>query len=192
MAGPFVVNRNAAVIGAPAQRVFDYVADMARHGEWNPEPDFRVTEHTQVPMGVGSVFRREKNGIMRGPLMMSGGMSDNPLRLVKSMTITAYEPYHTLVFETTHTYNNLVVSADKLSFDLRQETEGTRVTMLSEVEAMVPGGFMGPAYAMRVARGIIERLALGKLAGRSPKLTPGPQLSRIKQMMETGKISGRI
>ncbi len=192
MAGPFEVSRNAVVIDAPAERVFEYVADMTRHGEWNPEPGFEVTAFPSEPPTVGSVFRREKRGVMRGPLIIRGGMSDNPVRLVKTMIVTALEPHSNLAFETSNSYNNLLVSKDRISFEFRQEMEGTRVIMVSQVEALVPGAFMGPAYAMRVARGFLMRILGGKLSDSSPKLPAGPHLSRIKEMIETGVMVTRI
>ncbi len=191
MAGPFEVSRNAVVIDAPAERVFDYVADMTRHGEWNAEPDFEVTAFPSEPPTVGSVFRREKRGVMRGPLVIRGGMSDNPVRMVKTMIVTEYEPHSRLTFETSNSYNNLLVSRDRISFELRQEVEGTRVIMVSQVEALVPGAFMGPAYAMRIARGFLARVLGGKPSDNAPKLPAGPHLSRVKEMMETGKITTR-
>ena len=192
MAGPFVVSRNGAVIGAPPQQVFEYLADMTRHGEWSLETDFQTTSPPLEQPGVGSVFRREKDGVMRGPLIVRGGMGDNPVRVVKTMTITAYEPYCSLVFETRNSYNGLLVSIDKVSFDLMQEAEGTRVTMVSEVEAMVPGGFMGPVYAIRVARAAFDRILRRRFSDRFSNMPPGPHLSRIKEMLETGKITSRI
>ena len=192
MAGPFEMSRNAVVIDAPAERVFEYVADMTRHGEWNPEPDFEVTAFPEEPPHVGAVFRRQKMGVMRGPLIIRGGMSDNPVRLVKTMTVTALEPHSRLAFDTSNSYNDLLVSIDKISFEFRQETEGTRVIMISRVEALVPGAFMGPAYAMRIARGFFTRILGGKLTDSAPKLPAGPHLSRIKEMIETGKAVTRI
>ena len=191
MAGPFVVDRNGVVIDAPAQQVFEYLSDMARHVEWNLEPDFLVTASPQHPPGPGALLRRERSGVMRGPLIIRGAMGDNPVRLVKTMTITVHEPNSVLVFETRNSYNNLLVSIDKISFELQEEMAGTRVYMLSEVEAMVPGGFMGPAYAMRVAKGLLSRFLGGKDQGYSPSLPAGPHLSRVKEMMETGKITTR-
>lgn len=192
MAGPFVVSRNGAVIGAPPQQVFDYLADMTRHGEWIPDAGFRVISPPLEQPGVGSVFRQEKNGVIRGPLLVRGGMGDNPLRVVKAVTITAYEPYCTLVFETRNSYNGLLVSIDKVSFDLQEEAGGTRVTMVSEVEAMVPGGFMGPVYAIRVVKAALGRFLGRRFAGILSGTSPGPYLPRIKEMVETGKITRRI
>ena len=62
MAGPFVVARNGVVIDAPAQRVFDYLADMTLHGEWNPEPDFQVTGQSRCSTrrGYGMAAGKER------------------------------------------------------------------------------------------------------------------------------------
>ena len=192
MAGPFVVDRNQVVIGAPAKRVFDYLADITRHGEWNQDPGYRERILTDGPLGLGSVLRREKDGVMRGPLLIRGGMGDNLVRVVKTTTVTGYEPHAGLVFETSNSYNGLLVSKDKLTFHLQEEMEGTRVTMVSEVEAMVPGGFMGPVYAIRVVRAVFERL-LGKwLKSLSPRMPVGPFLPRIKEAVEKGNIAAEI
>ena len=191
MAGPFEVSRNGVVIDAPAQRVFDYVADMTRHDEWNPEPGFVATAFPPEPPSVGSVFRREKTGVMRGPLIVRGGMSDNPVRLVKTMTVSVYEPSRRLAFDTANSYNNLLVSIDKVSFDFQEEMEGTQVLMVSQVEALVPGAFMGPAYAMRIVRAFFVRILGERWGGGPSKLPAGPHLPRIKEMVETGKIVSR-
>jgi uncharacterized membrane protein len=42
-------------INAPAGRVFDYVADFTRHGEWAGN-DLEVTKSSDGPVAVGSTF----------------------------------------------------------------------------------------------------------------------------------------
>ena len=42
-------------IDAPADRVYDYVADFTRHGEWGGH-GLQVTKTTEGPVAVGSVF----------------------------------------------------------------------------------------------------------------------------------------
>ena len=42
-------------IDAPASRVFDYVADFTRHGEWGGH-DLVVTKSSDGPVAVGSTF----------------------------------------------------------------------------------------------------------------------------------------
>lgn len=188
MAGPFVIGRHGAVIGAPPRQVFDYLADMARHREWSGEENFQVTARPEGPPRVGSVYRRERTGQMLAPLAVRGGMGDSQVTVVKTMTITDHEPYLALAFETRNSYNGLLHSVERMSFELRQETEGTRVTMVTEVEAMVPSAFIGPVYAMRVFRAVFERLFGGLFA----KMVAGPHLPRIKELLETGEIAGEI
>ena len=189
MAGPFVVARNQVVIGAPARRVFEYLADITRHSEWNQDPGYRERILTEGSLGLGSALRREKQGVMRGPLLIRGGMGDNLVRIVKIITVTGYEPHHGLVFETSNSYNGLLVSKDKASFHLQEEMEGTRITLVSEVEAMVPGGFMGPVYAIRVVRAFLERVLGRWLSPRLTRAPPGPFLPLIKQAVEKGSVS---
>ncbi len=193
MAGPFVVGRHGVVIGAPPQQVFDYLADMARHVEWNGEVEFHVTARPEGTPRLGSVYSRELTGEMGGYLMLGatwGG--DNKVTVVKITTIAVCEPYFGLVFETRNSYNGLLHSVEKVSFDLRQEIEGTMVTMVSEVEAMVPSAFIGPVYAIRAFRAAFDRLFGGLLSGLFPAMTAGPHLSRVKEMVERGEIAGRI
>ena len=192
MAGPFVVARNQVLIGAPARHVFDYLSDITRHNEWNQDPGYRETVMTEGPLGLGSVLRRERNGVMRGPLIIRGGMGDNPVQIVKTVTVTGHEPYSGLVFETSNSYNGLLVSKDKVSFHLQEEMEGTQVTMVSEVESMVPGGFMGPVYAIRVVRAALERVLGGLLGSRASRMSPGPYLPRVKEAVEKGQVTGDI
>lgn len=43
------------IIAAPASRVFDYVSDFARHGEWSGH-GLQVTKDTNEPVAVGSRY----------------------------------------------------------------------------------------------------------------------------------------
>lgn len=56
---------NSAVIAAPRERVFDYVADRENEREWNPECK-SVEKITDGPIGVGSRWRAQWKG---GPLV---------------------------------------------------------------------------------------------------------------------------
>jgi uncharacterized membrane protein len=42
-------------IQAPAAKVFDYVSDFTRHGEWSGH-ELQVTRTSEGPIGVGSTF----------------------------------------------------------------------------------------------------------------------------------------
>ena len=192
MAGPFQVGRNVVLIDAPAKRVFEYLADLNHVSEWTHEPDFRVTRAPEGPPGSGAVLRREYSGVMRGPLIIRGGMSDNPLRVEKVSSIPVYEPNATLVVETRNSYNGLLHSIEKFSFELHSEMDGTRVTMVSEIEPMVPSMFIGPVYAIRVVRNIFGRLFGGVLAGMFPHASVGPHLARIKEKTEAAESANMV
>ena len=194
MAGPFVVGRNRAIINAPAKQIFEYLSDLSHYGEWIGERDFRVTVLPEGPAAAGSQLRREMTGVMRGPLMVRGGMADNPLRVVKATTISAFEPHTTLVIETRNIYNSLLHSIEKYTFDIQPDLEpgshGTVVTMVSEVEPMVPSAFIGPVYAIRAVRGLFARLFGSRSSGLFAGATAGPHLSRIKEVTEAAQVPG--
>ena len=185
MAGPFVVSRNGAEIDAPPQQVFDYLADMTRHGEWNPDDGFRVTAPPEGQPCLGSVFSRERTGESQGPLAIRPGPGPASSVTVTLVTaITVYQPHGALTFETRASFNGLLYSIERMSFELQPAQGGTWVTRASEVEILVPSAFIGPVYAIRMVRA-----GFARLLGRT---TPGPQLSRVKEMMEAGKITRRI
>ena len=200
MAGPFVVARNSVVIDVPARQVFDYLADLSHLSQWIGEVDFRVTSSPERMAGPEALLRREKSGVMRGPLIVRGGMSDNPLRVVKVSTITVYEPYAALVVETRNSYNGLLHSIERFSFEFHPLSpfhgrngepgvDGTQVSMVSEIEPMVPSMYIGPVYAIRLVRSLFERLLRNRLGGLFTQETVGPQLSRVKDMTEAKAIT---
>lgn len=201
MAGPFVVARNSVVIDVPARQVFDYLADLSHLSQWTGEVDFRVTSSPERLAGPDALLRREKSGVMRGPLIVRGGMGDNPLRVVKVSTTTVYEPYAALALETRNSYNGLLHSIERFSFEFHPisplngrigdpEVIGTQVSMVSEIEPMVPSLYIGPVYAIRLVRVLFERLLRNHLGGFFAQATVGPQLSRVKQMTEARAITG--
>ena len=201
MAGPFVVARNSVVIDVPARQVFDYLADLSHLPQWTGEVDFRVTSSPERQAGPGALLQREKSGVMRGPLIIRGGMSDNPLRVVKVSTITVYEPYAALALETRNSYNGLLHSIERFSFEFRPisplnrrigdpEVNGTQVSMVSEIEPMVPSLYIGPVYAIRLVRALFDRLLRNRLGGLFAQASVGPQLSRVKEMTEAKAITG--
>jgi hypothetical protein len=53
------------VVKSPQGMVFDYVADVARHGEWASEPDhMRISAEKAGPPAVGSRYKAE--GVLNG------------------------------------------------------------------------------------------------------------------------------
>lgn len=192
MAGPFLVGRHSVVIDAPAQLVFDYLADLSRIIEWSGEPDFTITSVPTAPPQVGSQIRWEKTGVMQGPIILRGGMGESRVSLVKISSITEYLPTNSLVIETRNSYNGLLHSVEKFTFRLSEQAERTGVTMVSEVEAMVPSVFMGPVYAIRFVRGAMDRLMGRRLARLFPGSQVGRHLALVKEKTEAPRIAGTI
>ena len=74
------------VVKAPQGNVFDYVADVARHGAWASEPDhMKVSAEKAGPPAVGSRYKAE--GILNGKV--------NP----SVVTITALESPSRFAFD---------------------------------------------------------------------------------------------
>ncbi len=73
-----------ATIGAPAAKVFEYVSDIARHGEWAGDR-LEVQKTSEGPLGVGSTYScvGHQMGTHKGQI-----------------TVTQYEPSSRVVFET--------------------------------------------------------------------------------------------
>ena len=189
MAGPFQVGHNRVVIDAPARLVFDYLADLSHIMDWGGEPNFQITRMPDGPPAEGSLMLWERSGIMQGPLILRGGMGESRVTLEKRTTIALYCPHSSLVIETRNIYNGLLHSIERFKFEL-DELGGTQVSMVSEIEAMVPSIFIGPVYAIRVVRNIFGRLLGGRMAGFLPQATAGPHLSRVKDELETPRPAG--
>lgn len=72
-------------INAPAEKVFNYVADISKHGEWgNPSQKLQVKQTSSGPIGQGATF--ESVG------QQFGQQNDN-------VTITEYVPNQRVVYE---------------------------------------------------------------------------------------------
>ena len=72
-------------INAPAEKVFNYVADITKHGEWgNPGQKLQVEKTSAGPVGQGSTFK----SIGR----QFGTQND-------TVTITEYVPNQKVVYE---------------------------------------------------------------------------------------------
>jgi uncharacterized protein YndB with AHSA1/START domain len=73
-------------VNAPASRVFDYVADVSRHGEWGSADDhMKATAEKPGPPAVGSRYKAD--GLLNGRPNQS------------TVTITALEPPKRLAFD---------------------------------------------------------------------------------------------
>jgi uncharacterized protein YndB with AHSA1/START domain len=76
----------AVEVSAPPSKVFDYVADVSRHGEWGSADDhMKATAEKPGPPAVGSRYKAD--GLLNGKANQS------------TVTITAMEPPKRLAFD---------------------------------------------------------------------------------------------
>ena len=184
MGKTFLLSRKRVVIDSPPEQVFDYLSDMSRHGEWNPEEGFTVTLTPSGPAEVGSVSQRERNEYFQGPLV-PGGSTVRPVSVVKKVTLTALRPQRELVFETENRYNGLLHSAERVSFGFEPDGRATLVTMVTELESMTPVIYIGPFYLVYLVNRAVSGLLGGLIATVFPELNVGPHLSRVKVRLES-------
>ena len=94
-------------IGAPAEKVFKYVADISRHGEWAAHR-LEIEQSSQGPIAVGSTFTSvgHEMGTHRG-----------------QVTVTEFVPSSKLVFEAEDDTGRF-----RHHFLLQAEGGGTRLT----------------------------------------------------------------
>ena len=110
-------------VKAPQGKVFDYVADVARHGEWASEPDqMRVSAERAGPPTVGSRYKAE--GVLNGKV--------NP----SVVTVTELESPNRLAFDAEDSN-----SVFRHEFKFRPGEGGTNV---ERIVTMTKGPFYFP------------------------------------------------
>jgi uncharacterized protein YndB with AHSA1/START domain len=106
-------------INAPAEKVFNYVADISKHGEWgNPGQQLHAEKTSAGPIGQGATFKSTGKQF--------GTQND-------TVTITEYVPNERVVYESQGKAGHI-----RHSFRLSPAGGGTQVTKSFEV---VKAGF---------------------------------------------------
>lgn len=106
-------------INAPAEKVFNYVADISKHGEWgNPGQRLHVEKTSQGPIGQGSTFKSVGKQF--------GTQND-------TVTITEYVPNQRVVYESQGKAGHI-----RHSIDIAPSGSGVQVTKSFDV---VKAGF---------------------------------------------------
>ena len=107
------------VINAPAEKVFNYVADISKHGEWGqPSQKLQVEKTSEGPIGKGSTFKSTGRQF--------GTQND-------TVTITEYVPNEKVVYESQGKAGHI-----RHAFQLSPSGSGTEVTKSFDV---VKAGF---------------------------------------------------
>ncbi len=101
--------RQQITINAPAEKVFNYVADISKHGEWgNPGQQLHVEKTSQGPIGQGSTFKSVGKQF--------GTQND-------TVTITEYVPSQRVVYESQGKAGHI-----RHSFEIAPSGSGVQVT----------------------------------------------------------------
>lgn len=184
MSRPLLIGRKQARIMAPPGVVFRYLADLSRYAEWNPEPGWQASGARPASADFGAVYQREMQLQLPGTLMR-GASVVKPVEAVRTTAIAGYAPDARLTLGTKVRFNGLLHSSEWQTFELQPAPGGgCLVTLTEEIEPALPRMFLGPSYALRLARGVLERAFGGWLARYLPATTAGPELTRIKQQLE--------
>ena len=101
-------------INAPAEKVFNYVADISKHSEWgNPSQKLQVEKTSAGPIGQGSTFKSVGQQF--------GTQND-------SVTITEYTPTQKVVYESQGKAGHI-----RHAFQIAPSGGGVQVTKSFEV-----------------------------------------------------------
>ncbi len=138
-------------IKAPQTRVFDYIADISRHGEWGSADDkMKVAAEKPGPPAVGARYKAE--GVLNGKVNQS------------VVTMTAYEPSKRIAFDAED--SNSVFHHE---FIFTPDGGGTRV---ERRVTMTKGPFYFP-IVLSIFRGTVVKNYNAAMANAKAKLESG-------------------
>ncbi len=187
MLGPMVNPRSGpqrwVLINASPEAVFNYLADLPNHGEWDAQTGFRVVQVSDEPVAEGSVCLRERMETFQAPILRGGSIA-SPVSWVRSLTVTGCVPNTALDFETRILFNGLEFGAESVSFRLFPDGAGTQLVMTSSRSAHMPGLFHVIKLVTELAQDLASRLFVGWLFRLFPRLRSNGQLTRIKAEVE--------
>jgi uncharacterized protein YndB with AHSA1/START domain len=116
---------STVVIRKSPEKVFDYLADITRHGEWSPKA-YKATALTDGPVGVGSKYR-------------SVGWLPGDANHENEVEVTAYERPRRFSFTAMDRGQ-----AFKSDFTLTPTDSGTKVERVTVMPK--PPGFVGVVF----------------------------------------------
>lgn len=131
--------KKETVIGAPAEKVFSYLADLSRHSEWAAHT-LKLEAQSEGAIAAGSKFKSV--GHQFG--------SDN----TDEVTIAEYVPSERLVFDSAGSSGTF-----RHTFELRPEGEGTNLAKSVEIlSAPMKTKLLTPVLAFALPKGLTKDL----------------------------------
>ena len=134
----------AIVINAPAEQVFNYVADISKHGEWgNSQHKLEVKKTSEGPVGQGSTFTSVGHQFGRNE---------------DTITITEFSPSRHVVYQ-----SDGKAGLMQHTFDIEPADGGVRVTKTFQpLKAKMPFALFAPLAIRMVVpnsiQGDLERI----------------------------------
>ena len=171
------------LINASPEAVFNYIADLPHHGEWDAQTGFRVVQVSGEPVAEGSVCQRERIETFQAPILRGGSIA-SPVSWVRSLTVTGCVPNTALDFETRILFNGLEFGVESVSFRLYPDGASTQLVMTSSRSAHMPGPFYVIKLVTEMAQDLASRLFVGWLFRLIPRLRSNGHLTRIKAEVE--------
>lgn len=172
-------------IDASPEKVFDYLTDLTRHGEWGDQSGFTIVGLSDGAIVAGSSCQRERIEVFQAPILRGGAMSTH-VQWIRSLTVLGCEPNLSLDFETKNLYNGLSVGSELTSFRLFPEGAGTVLVMTDKKNPHLPGPFHLLMLAIELPKSVISKPIVGCLFRVLPFLRSSGPLRRIKAATERG------
>lgn len=171
------------LIEASPEVVFNYLADLSIHGEWQEYERFVVVGITQGSVVEGSFCQRERIETFQAPVLRGGGTS-NQVIWTKILTVVGYEPNYSLDFETKNLYNGISIGSELISFRLFPEGSMTLLAMFEKKNPHLPGLFHVLMKGAEHLKYLVSQPAISTLFRLFPWLRVNSKLRRIKNSVE--------
>jgi len=127
-------------VDRPQEEVFDYLADVKRHGEWSPKP-YRVEDVPDGPVGIGTKF-------------VSYGWIPGDKEHRNDAEVTAFNRPDSLVIRATEKESEFINT-------FRLASEGSRTIVEKEMDMPKPGGALGMVFPVLLKRFIRPQVQKG-------------------------------
>ena len=183
MTGLFSEPDRRILIEAMPEAVFAYLTDLARHGEWDGHPQFRVVRTSDGLVGKGSNCDRERLETFQAPILR-GAAASTQVSWIKNLTVIDFKTEAILEFETKNLYNGLSVGSETILFRLAPEGSGTLLVMTGKRSAHVPGPLHVLMMFLDSLKSVVSRPIISWMFQLFPRLRTNGQLARIKTALE--------
>ena len=125
-------------INAPPEKVFSYLADVAKHGEWGqPQHKLQIEKTSDGPIAQGSTFRSVGHQFGRNE---------------DTVTITEYVPNQRIVYQ-----SDGKAGVMRHTFELTPADGGVQVTKrFQSIKSKIPFAILAPIVGLLILPGALK------------------------------------